>query len=497
MKRSRAAGRRRGPNHRWDGTGSDDAIETNDGMGPGGDRGGRHGPHGRRSGVAVLALRLKAWRYGCWFVRRIVRQFRDDGCTVAAAALTLTTMIAVVPFFAVVYRILSLLPEFSGVGDTITSFVFETFLPGSSDVVLEKVREFSARANELTIVGVGIVFLSTMLLLMRMEASFNRIWHVANTRTGLVRFLSYWGILALGVPMIGIAVIAASYDFGLDYIAPLRGSPVMEGVREAVPPVAMALTFTLLYYAVPSCRVRIHHALFGGILTTVLLTFAKEVFGWAVPWFQHEVIYGVFAALPLFVIGLNLVWVLILAGAICVRTLSLPCVEQAWERGHPALVEGETPSLPAYSLRASAAAPAAKTPWEDEPDGVPAAVKCARVLELLHQAHLAGNAVTDADILRAVPMTRTERGRIFDVLHEGRWLRPTENKGWALGRSLERITLWELFLKLPDGIAEECVDGDSTVEQCFRAFLADGAVHLDVSLAEVTANQSEPDVRRD
>ena len=429
-------------------------------MGPGGDRGGRRGPHGRRSGVAVLALWLKAWRYGCWFVRRIVRQFRDDGCTVAAAALTLTTMIAIVPFFAVVYRILSLLPQFSGVGDTITSFVFETFLPGSSDVVLEKVREFSARANQLTVVGVGIVFMSTMLLLMRMEASFNRIWHVANTRTGLVRFLSYWGILSLGVPMIGIAVIAASYDFGLDYMAPLRGSPVMEGVREAVPPVAMALTFTLLYYAVPSCRVRIHHALFGGILTTVLLTFAKEVFGWAVPWFQQEVIYGVFAALPLFVIGLNLVWVLILAGAICVRTLSL-------------------------------------TPWEDEPDGVPAAVKCARVLELLHQAHLAGNAVTDADILRAVPMTRTERGRIFDVLHEGRWLRPAENKAWALGRSLERITLWELFLKLPDGIAEKCVDGDSTVEQRFRAFLADGAVHLDVSLAEVTANQSEPDVRRD
>ena len=65
-------------------------------------------------------------------------------------------------------------------------------------------------------------------------------------------------------------------------------------------------------------------------------------------------------------------------------------------------------------------------------------------------------------------MTRTERGRIFDVLHEGRWLRPAENKAWALGRSLERMTLWELFLKLPDGIAEKCVDGDSTIEQRFR-----------------------------
>ncbi|MCY3817895.1 MAG: YihY family inner membrane protein [Gammaproteobacteria bacterium] len=400
----------------------------------------------------MLDLGLKAWRYGRWFLRQVTRQFRDDGCTVAAAALTLTTMIAVVPFFAVVYRILSLLPEFAGVGDTITSFVFETFLPGSSEAVLDKVREFSAKANELTLVGVGVVFVTTMLMLMRMEESFNRIWHVANTRTGMARFLSYWGIVSFGVPMIGVAVTAASYDFGLAYLADLRGSTVMEGVREAVPPLATALTFTLLYYAVPSCRVRFDHALVGGVVTTVLLTFAKEVFAWAVPWFQNELVYGAFAALPLFVMGLYLVWVLILVGAICVRTLSL-------------------------------------IPWEDEPDGVPAAVKCAKVLELLHRAHLDGRAVTDAEILQAVPMTRTERARVFDLLHEGRWLRSTENKAWALGRGLESMTLWELFLKLPDGIAEENLSGDSTVEARFRAFLHEGAIHLNVSLADIAINE--------
>ena len=226
----------------------------------------------------------------------------------------------------------------------------------------------------------------------------------------------------------------------------------MQEARDAIPPLAMVLTFTLLYYAVPSCRVRFAHALVGGIVTTVLLTFAKEIFAWAVPWFQNELVYGAFAALPLFVMGLYLVWVMIIVGAICVRTLSL-------------------------------------IPWEDDPDGIPAAVKCAKVLELLHQAHLDGGAVTDADILRAVPMTRSERARIFDVLHEGRWLRSTENKAWALGRGLESMTLWELFLRLPDGIAEENLGDESAVEARFRAFLADGAVHLDVSLAEVATDK--------
>ena len=402
----------------------------------------------------MVTVPLKAWRYCRWFLRQIATQFRDDGCTTAAAALTFTTMIAVVPFVAIIYRILSLLPEFDGVGDKITSFVFETFLPGSSDAVLEKVLEFSAKANELTLVGIGVVFVTTMLMLMRMEKSFNRIWHVANTRAGLTRFLSYWGIISFGVPMIGVAVTAASYD-GMAYLAELRGSALMDVLREAVPPIATALTFTFLYYAVPSCRVRFPHALVGGVVTTILLAVAKEAFARVVPLFQNDLVYGAFAALPLFVMGLYLVWVMILVGAICARTLSL-------------------------------------IPWEDEPDGVPAAIKCARVLALLHNAHLDGGAVTDADILRAVPMTRTERARIFDVLNVGRWLRPTSAKTWALGRGLSSMTLWELFLALPDGIAEENLGGDSAVEERFRAFLADGAVHLDLTLDKLNASHVHP-----
>ena len=217
-----------------------------------------------------LDISMKAVRYVRWFVLQIARQFREDGCSWAAAALTFTTMIAVVPFFAIVYRILSLLPGFEGVGDTISSFVFETFLPGSSNVVVERIQEFSTKATQLTIVGIGIVIVSTMAMLMRMEEAFNHIWHVTNTRTAFTRFLSYWGIITLGVPMIGVAVTAASYDFGLSYLTELRASPHMETIRTVIPPVATTLTFTLLYYAVPSCRVRFVHALAGGVVMSLL-----------------------------------------------------------------------------------------------------------------------------------------------------------------------------------------------------------------------------------
>ena len=59
---------------------------------------------------------------------------------------------------------------------------------------------------------------------------------------------------------------------------------------------------------------------------------------------------------------------------------SWPLTPKPWERGRPALVEGGTPSLPGCSLRAGAAAPAAKTPRTPPGvflgnEGVPPSVK--------------------------------------------------------------------------------------------------------------------------
>ncbi len=105
--------------------------------------------------------------------------------------------------------------------------------------------------------------------------------------------------------------------------------------------------------------------------------------------------------------------------------------------------------------------------------------------------------MTDAEILQAVPMTCIERARIFDVLHAGRWLRSTESRAWVLGRGLESVTLWDVFLELPDGISADGLGGETAVESRFRAFLAEGAIHLDVSLAELTGSETSTKVQRD
>lgn len=238
--------------------------------------------------------------YARWFLATLRRQFVARDCARAAAALTFTTLIAAVPFIAVIYRVLSLMPLFDDTGDVITGFIFENFVAGSSDVVLEKLREFSANANELTLAGIIFVFVTTMLLLMNVERTFNAIWDVADVRHGAARFFTYWGVITLAVPLIGAAVVASSYDFGVSFLRNLDSGPF----GDWLPPIATAATFTLLYYAVPSTSVRIAHALAGGVVTAAVFEAAKILFGAVVPLLQHQFVYGTFAALPLFLMGL-------------------------------------------------------------------------------------------------------------------------------------------------------------------------------------------------
>ena len=79
-------------------------------------------------------------------------------------------------------------------------------------------------------------------------------------------------------------------------------------------------------------------------------------------------------------------------------------------------------------------------------------IKAVRVLSLLHEAHLAGNSVTDKQISRRVVLNRDEHDQVFTVFQDFKLLTQTEDDRWVLGRSLSAITLWDLYQRLPEGL---------------------------------------------
>ena len=270
-----------------------------------------------------LADWLEFWRF-------LLQRFLADRAINSAAALTYTTLFAVVPVMTVTFAMLSAVPAFQGTGEQIQSFIFRNFVPSSGETVQQYLREFTTQARHLTWAGVALLAVTAFFMLVTIEKTFNAIWRVRQPRRGISSFLLYWAILSLGPLLLGAGFAATTYVASL---ALLAGPDAVIGVRTVLgfaPLLFSTAAFTLIYSAVPNARVPVRHALLGGLFTSVLVEVAKKVFGLFVSLFPgYQLIYGAFAAVPLFLLWVYLSWLIVLLGAELVCNLS---ASRSWRR---------------------------------------------------------------------------------------------------------------------------------------------------------------------
>ncbi|WAJ39452.1 virulence factor BrkB family protein [Pseudomonas sp. GOM7] len=274
-----------------------------------------------------MRYRLRDW----WeFWRGLLQRFFEDRGTSSAAALTYTTLFAVVPMMTVTFAMLSAVPAFQGVGEEIQSFIFHNFVPSTGETVQEYLREFTGQAKQLTWIGVVLLAVTAFLMLVTIEKTFNAIWRVRQPRRGMSSFLLYWAILSLGPILLGAGFAISTYITSLSLIS---GPDAVLGAKTLLrfmPLLSSVAAFTLLYAAVPNTRVPVRHALLGGVFAAVLFEIAKALFGLYVRLFPgYQLIYGAFATVPLFLLWIYLSWLIVLLGAELVCSLSLP---KQWRR---------------------------------------------------------------------------------------------------------------------------------------------------------------------
>ena len=257
------------------------------------------------------------------FAPYVIAQYKEKDCQQSAAALTYMTLFAIVPLMTVTYAIFSVIPAFQGVGEQLQTLVFDNFVPNTGQEVQDYLMAFSSQARNLTIAGVAMLVMTAFLMLRSIEKAFNAIWGVLEGRKGLSSFLIYWAILSLGPLLLGLGLAMSTYLITLKLLVTEHDSlGVVAWMLQFFPWILTATAFTLLFVAVPNCKVPIKHAMTGGVLTAALFELLKDLFGWIISHSSFEVIYGAFAVVPLFLLWINLLWTIILAGAVLVRILS-------------------------------------------------------------------------------------------------------------------------------------------------------------------------------
>ena len=242
-----------------------------------------------------------------------------------AASLTFTTVLSIVPLLAVALSLFTAFPRFKEFSDALQAFMANSLMPPSvSDNIMSYLNEFAAQASRLTAIGGGFLVLTVVFLIMSVESALNTIWRVGRQRRVTHRLLVYWAIITLGPVLTGASLYATAF-LARESLGLLAQAPILLEIALKLLPVLIgALAFAALFIVVPNTRVNRADALVGGLISALILETMKIGFAYYVTRFStYTMIYGAFAALPVFLIWIYFCWLGILIGALVAANLPL------------------------------------------------------------------------------------------------------------------------------------------------------------------------------
>ena len=258
------------------------------------------------------------------FLRFIVQRFEEGRCEQVAASLTFTTLLALVPLFTVTVTVFAAFPGFSELITQVKIFMLTNMVPEvAGKIITVYMEQFAGEAAKLTLLGIGGLIVTALLLMNTIDRTFNIIWRVRKPRSMLPRFLTYWTMLTIGPLILGASLSVTYYlvQLSLGYVQ--RIPQVGQFGLKLVPITLMSVAFTLLYYAVPNRYVPFRHALLGGIFAGLTFDLMKRVFALYITNFPtYTLVYGAFATFPIFLLWVYFSWLLVLLGAVIAAALS-------------------------------------------------------------------------------------------------------------------------------------------------------------------------------
>jgi membrane protein len=261
----------------------------------------------------TMALRFDRDRLRS-FSRFLWQRFIDDKCFETAGALSYTTLVSLVPLIVASLAIFAAFPAFADARSTLISFAFDNFMPAAGARVQEYLDGFANNASKLTGISVLVMFFSALSMMVSVEDRMNRIWRVQRQRGWVSRLLLYWAALTLGPILIVGGIAVASFATALPMLSDAANTLNLKARVVAVLPfVVTFLTLMLIYMVVPNRRVHWRNAAIGALMGAILFELARWGFARFIHHAQtYQQVYGVLAALPIFLLWIYLSWVIVI-----------------------------------------------------------------------------------------------------------------------------------------------------------------------------------------
>ena len=252
-----------------------------------------------------------------------VKKFNANDCVVRASALTYFTLLSVVPIAALAFGIASGF----GFEKMLQSALLEN-LPGQEDAV-QQVIDFADKLLQNTqgglIAGIGIIvlFWAVIRVLGQFEMALNAIWEVNRPRSIIRKVSDYLSIMFVApifLIMSGSAAVFLKTQliYFTEQVAFLEiFGPVILALFRWTPYVLSWILFTLIYMLMPHTKVHFTSAALAGVIAGSIYQIAQVLYiNFQVGVSQYNAVYGSFAAFPLFLIWIDLSWLIVLFGGV-------------------------------------------------------------------------------------------------------------------------------------------------------------------------------------
>lgn len=248
-----------------------------------------------------------------------IKKSGNDKLGLYAVSLSFFAAMSAVPFLAVALAVTG------GIGfeQKLQSLLLENF--AGNHEVLNWLLQFAnniIESGQKDVFGViSFLFFTWIVIwmILNIEKSFNEIWNVERGRSIAKRFLYYFGIL-ITAPFI-IIIFLSIYSVFTNQINNIGfGLRHMESIGFALQWMLfysiILFTFTVMYKYIPNVKVHFSAAFNAAVIAATAFVIMQYLYmETQILVSRLNAVYGAFAAVPLFLIWMNISWIIILIGA--------------------------------------------------------------------------------------------------------------------------------------------------------------------------------------
>jgi membrane protein len=240
-----------------------------------------------------------------------------------AAAMTLATLLALVPSIVLTFTLVRAFGGFEGLDTQLQQFILQNLVAGVQEQASAFLRQFLEGVRSGAFQGISLLFLlgAVFGLLATIEDAFNQIWGIKRGRGLPNRLTTYTTIAFLGPFLVGLSLTMTASLQNAQILTRLEGLPPLGGLVRflfgLLPLLVTVLGLTVLYVVMPNTRVSVLSALPSAAIAGILWEVSKWGYGlYLSSATMYRSLYGSLAAIPLLFLWIQLSWVFVLFGAL-------------------------------------------------------------------------------------------------------------------------------------------------------------------------------------